>query len=501
MAWAQYPGLISKKDKATPELRSVAVLEWIGEPGKPSASRLVPVAVYDNGQLNDGTLYLNRPEPLAVTGGVEYELQTDGKPIGIFDVYGSGEIKGSWLGFGAWKPLSAAETTKANDAFNTSQLNGAFGDGNSEEDDKPVLKRKHPKGTDTDDASGGKSSNAGADSGAANGSGIGSGSGAGSGTMPGAASSDPDRPVLKKKSSDDAASNRSGSDSGGAASQTASDPDRPTIRRKRHAEESDGMQASNLPPDPDRPRLKHGKPDSLATTESPRLSGYPPSLQQAVAVSDASNRAEHPWKYTWANPDDETKFKVSLEAMARTALGMDAPRTNAKSKARTTTTRKAAPTPLAPPPPTPLADEQFRVFELAYGSSATMVLTASSPAPPDAAESDEQAPPVIKRGKPTQTSSQSTGDGIPPKPPPQKFVTLIAQPDLYGGIAVLYKSVTDSTHLDETPRMRLVDAVDALGDNRGELLFELRGDQQRQFAMYRVMRGSAEQLFATVAIP
>ena len=157
--------------------------------------------------------------------------------------------------------------------------------------------------------------------------------------------------------------------------------------------------------------------------------------------------------------------------------------------------------PLAPPLPTPLADEQFRVFELAYGSSATMVLTAGSPPPPDPAKSDEPAPPVIKRGKPTQTSSQSAGNGIPPKPPPQKFVTLIAQPDLYGGIAVLYKSLTDSAHLDETPRMRLVDAVDALGDNRGELLFELRGDQQRQFAMYRVMRGSAEQLFATVAIP
>jgi len=87
------------------------------------------------------------------------------------------------------------------------------------------------------------------------------------------------------------------------------------------------------------------------------------------------------------------------------------------------------------------------------------------------------------------------------KAAPQKFVTIIAQPDLYGGIMVLYKSVTDSAHLDESPRMRLVDAVDAMGDNRGELLFELRGDTQRQFALYRVLRGSAERLFATVAIP
>ena len=43
--------------------------------------------------------------------------------------------------------------------------------------------------------------------------------------------------------------------------------------------------------------------------------------------------------------------------------------------------------------------------------------------------------------------------------------------------------------------MRLVDAVDAMADNRGELLFELRGETQRRFALYRVLRGQAEKLF------
>ena len=108
-------------------------------------------------------------------------------------------------------------------------------------------------------------------------------------------------------------------------------------------------------------------------------------------------------------------------------------------------------------------DEKFRVFELAYGSGATMVLSARTDAP--AAQ--------------------------------QKFVTIIAQPDLYGNPLVLLKNVTDNAHLDETPRMRLVDAVDALADNRGELLFELRGATQRQFALYRVLRGTAEKIFVT----
>jgi hypothetical protein len=43
--------------------------------------------------------------------------------------------------------------------------------------------------------------------------------------------------------------------------------------------------------------------------------------------------------------------------------------------------------------------------------------------------------------------------------------------------------------------MRLVDAVDAEADNRGELLFELRGATQRQFTLYRVLRGDARQIF------
>jgi hypothetical protein len=103
------------------------------------------------------------------------------------------------------------------------------------------------------------------------------------------------------------------------------------------------------------------------------------------------------------------------------------------------------------------------VYELAYGSGATLVLTAHTDGPL----------------------------------PSQKFVTVIAQPDLYGNVRVLFKSVTDFAHLDETPRMRLVDAVDALADNRAELLFELRGDNTRQFALYRVYRGTAEKLFVS----
>jgi len=508
-ASAQYPGRISKKDDATPVLRSIAVLEWTGTAGKPSASRLVPVVVFDGEQLNDGTIYLTRPEPLALAGGTEYELQTAGKPSGIFDVFGSGEIHGSWMGFGAWKPLTPVAAARAAKSFNTSSLY------NSEEDDKPVLKRKHPQGTDTDDA--GKSSSP------ASGSGSGTGSTGNTTAKQSQTASDPNGPTLKRKNSDDSSTTTASTSSGGSSSGSKPapdvDPDRPTIRRKHNVADAGQMETSSAAPDPDRPRLKRGKPSDLVNTEDPRLVGLPPTMQQAVAVSDASNRTEHPWKYSWANPEDETKMKVALEAMARTALGLDAPpakpaKKTAASKtaaSKTATSKKVSMLPAEPPAPVALADEQFRVFELTYGATATLVLTASSPKPPEPdqkadgtqASSDTDQPPVIKRGKPASNSSAKDAGPthLAPKAAPQKFVTLVAQPDLYGGILVLYKSATDSDHLDETPRMRLVDAVDVMGDNRGELLFELRGQTQRQFALFRVLRGSAEQLFATVALP
>jgi hypothetical protein len=184
-------------------------------------------------------------------------------------------------------------------------------------------------------------------------------------------------------------------------------------------------------------------------------------MEQAVAVSDPRNRPEHSWTYTWADPADEWKMKAAMEDIARSALGLRVPAAPAvKKTAATKTKAKMKP---VPPEPAPLFDEQFRVFELAYGSGATLVLTARTDGPPAQ----------------------------------QKYVTLIAKPDLYGSLLTLFKNVTDGAHLDDRPRMRLVDAVDALADNRGELLFELRGKTQRQFALYRVVRGTAEELFVT----
>jgi hypothetical protein len=421
---AQYPGQVAKSGKDAPTLRAISVLEWTGEVGKPKACRLVPVTVLDQGVLQDGGVYLARPQPLALAGEVEYELQQNGQPMGLFDIENAGQEQGSWVGYGSWKPLPTPKAKPSMDELAKMTIN-------DEDSDRPVLHRKKH----ADDAPG-----------------AGKGSDSTAGPAP---ADDPDRPKLHKKNSSDDA----GSSGGGTV---ADDPDRPKLKKEKKKPEEVGH-VDSLPgvTDPDRPQLKRGKATGYTLNVVPSLMGLPPDMQQAVAVSDSKDRPTHPWVFSWANPEDEAKMKSALEDVARDALGLK-PAPPAPASKRAARSKKLAP-PAETLPPAPLTDEKFRVFELAYGSGATLVLTAHT-------------------------------DGTLAE---QKFVTLIAQPDFYGNALVLLKYVAEGARLDETPRMRLVGAVDAMADNRGELLFELRGATGRQFALYRVLRGRAEKLLVT----
>jgi hypothetical protein len=419
--WCQYPGQVSKTGKDAPVLRAVAVLEWTGEAGHPKASRMAPVCVFDGGELQDGGLYLARPQPLSLTGQVEYELQENGRPVGLFDINSAGQEQGAWVGYGAWKPLPKPQPKPSIEELARRRID-------DEGSDRPILHRKHHSGEDGT----GDKGNAG----------------------PASNSGDADRPTLHRKDSGD---NTAG---GGAPSDA---PDRPVLKKSKKKPPEEIAHVDSLPDatDPDRPRLKRGKSTGDGLEVLPTLMGLPADMRQTAAVSDAKSRPEHPWSYSWANADDEARMKLALEGIARDALGLkpppaQAPMKTARKKA------KAAP-PVEPLPPAPLLDEQFHVFELSYGSGATLVLTARTDGPLEQ----------------------------------QKFVTLIAQPDLYGNALVLLKYVADGARLNETPLMRLVDVVDAMADNRGELLFELRGATERHFALYRVLRGQAEKLFVS----
>lgn len=276
---------------------------------------------------------------------------------------------------------------------------------------------------------------------------------------------DPDRPTLHKKQGDTPQDSSSGGAPSAGAKPSAQDDDsdRPTLARRakgKPAPEQGYSEGIAGMVDTDRPHLSRGKPTGTGPEVTPTLAGMPEGMGQMVAVSDAADRPLHEWSFSWANPNDELRLRTLLEEQARAALGVAAPAPVPQPKAKHTATKTRL---TLPPPVIPLDDVHFRVYELAYGAGATFVYSAS----------------------------------VQPATGPRKFVTLIAQPGLYEDLRVLFKSVTDAAHLEDTPRMVLVDAVDALADNRAELLFELRSTAQRQFALYRVLRGRAEQLFVT----
>ena len=74
-------------------------------------------------------------------------------------------------------------------------------------------------------------------------------------------------------------------------------------------------------------------------------------------------------------------------------------------------------------------------------------------------------------------------------------VTLVARTDIYGNLRKLYSGVTDKFHLDVTPRMELIDVVDADGDRRGELLFRETTDAGSGYLIYRATPDKLWKMF------
>ena len=138
-AAAQYPGQISDKDKNAPTMRAVAVLEWVGDLAHPKASRLVPITVWDGQNLQDGDIYLARPQPLALDSETEYELQKDGKNIGFYIIHDAAQQQDSWIGLGAFKALPTGPTPQQLAMASRRQKV----DEDDAESDTPILHRKH----------------------------------------------------------------------------------------------------------------------------------------------------------------------------------------------------------------------------------------------------------------------------------------------------------------------------------------------------------------------
>lgn len=76
-----------------------------------------------------------------------------------------------------------------------------------------------------------------------------------------------------------------------------------------------------------------------------------------------------------------------------------------------------------------------------------------------------------------------------------RYVTVIARVDFDGNPQKVFASVTDSSRLDVTPHLQLIDAVDVDGDGVAELLFRQYGYDDSSFVIYSVGRSSVNKLF------
>jgi hypothetical protein len=486
-------GQMHKVAKPQQVVRAVGVYEWTGDMAKPTASRLIPVSLFLGGTLQDAGVYLARPVPFALDSGNVYELQEAGVARGTLDlVYarhlqavdrttGDSAYDDGWFGYGSFHGLEAEK--KKGPVLQASKTLSVISTG-KEDADRPTFKRPGDSASGQTTASAG-TGNAPVDDPnrptmkrAPDSAGGGATAGAGSN---GAPADDPDRPTMKRASDSAGAGTPASGGSGGAPED---DPDRPTLKRRSPEDAKRAAQAANadasvsgvasLNDDPNRPKLHYGRPAGVVTgMELPQLKGLPKDLHQMVAVSDAATREPHDFARAWEDAAERAAVLAKMEALAReklaayggTARVAEAPAAPAVKGRRTTSKlRRAVPRAAAPVAvPVALMDEVLKGYTLSYGGDPTYVLMAHT---------------------------AGTGAAL-------RYVTIVAQVDSMGGMKAAIESVTDAAHLDRTPRMRLVDVVDADASNRASLVMELRWQSSRQFALYRVIAAKAGQTFVS----
>jgi hypothetical protein len=217
--------------------------------------------------------------------------------------------------------------------------------------------------------------------------------------------------------------------------------------------------------DPNRPILRRGKPDPAARRElvknfdeevsgakSAKGGSSSPQVVVIPAISDVGGPDERPYSYVLRSGEEATYRKKMLE-LASTEL--------AKANAAPPEIQPAKPHKVPSPrklSPTVFDDVHLRIFDLSNSNDPVLILSAKT--------------------HPTATGgSTSTAEG--------EEITLVARPNLEGDLRRLFFAHTDVRHLDISPHLELIDAIDADGDGRGELLFRRTSDAGSSFAIYR----------------
>jgi hypothetical protein len=434
-------------------------------------ARLIPVTILWDGEFYDASAYKAAPVPMALESGTVYEGIRTGVSQGLFTVTSALHGNNTWLGDGTWQTASAIAAAKDAAAKKRAVMSKPAPE---PPEGPPVLRRSSPKSKSPGDSSAGSAPS-------------GTTSSPSSSSAPAASSPTPEpadsnRPVLKRPAVDTSASAPTPS------SEADADSDRPVLKRPASdtppvaAAPSPAVSEAQADADPDRPTLKRGAPtaeelkkrsaaasafaksgkDVAPKSSTPAIVASAPSAAQLIpAISDAAGPEPRPYAYS-LKPEEELKLRKKILLLAADevqAWATQPESAGSKPPARTANKGKA-------PQPT-FQDIQLHTFDLSNSNEPIVVMTATARMPV----------------RPNTTSDL------------QYVITLVARDDMYGELHKVFASVTDNHHFDVLSRLELIDAVDADGDGRGELLFRQVSDGGSAFVLYRVIGDRLWPLF------
>jgi hypothetical protein len=477
---AEKPAAPAKKKVKGPRAVGILQLDAKGN------GTLIPVAILIDGHFYDASAYKADPIPMALDSGTVYEAEQAGDAQGLFTVSGALHSKDTgsthpWLGTGTFLPQGTVAPKTTRKAEDVPVGIDSGGDDGPPRLTKPGAGKAGPDKTASAEAgkadapAPGAASKTDADKSSAQ---TGSAPAGTAAAPPAQAPSQPpskdqgnkDQPAKGKSGKDESASDRSSSD------RSASDPSssdrsgenyRPTLRR--------GKPTEAVPEDkPDsvvKPGGSAAGASAAGATASPAQGSGP--IRMVPAISDGGGPDPAPYKYFW-KPGEEDERGKQMQALAENevlayAAALARNHISATPVSPKTAARRKAELKQAKPV---LENVQFHGYDLWRTSQAVMILTAEARIP----------------------GGTEAGAGSEPY-----SVSLVARTDIYGDLRKIFSSVTDKFHLDVTPKLELIDVVDADGDGRGELLFRETGDAGTGYIIYRATADKLWKMFDSLS--
>jgi hypothetical protein len=411
--------------------RALALVE-LGPNGK---ARLIPVAIMYNGEFYDASAYKADPVPMALDSGTIYEAERSGASQGLFTV--SAALEGpnhAWMAQGTWLPAGAKPANAGHKAENKPR--------DLEPEDAPPVLRHSEKPKPTPES-----------------------------TTPPASSPAPSSPPPAPSS----APSQPAANAPAAPPAPAAAPPSPEITEEQDANRPTLKRGKPAPPREEpmtspQAAAKKGPAAPKAAATASKSQVQASKVQTLPAISDAAGPDPHPYTYEM-KPDEEQALRKKMLAMAAEEVQARARKLAAEivsDEPASRPSRTAARSKAASKPAQPVFEQvEFRAFDLSTNNEPVLVLMADA-----------------------HFAAAREGSAEL-----EYMITLVARQDIYGDLHKAFSSVTDNQHLDVLPRYELIDAVDADGDGRGELLFRKTSDQGSAYVVYRVIGQQVWPLF------